>query len=768
MRNFKLFTIWALALILITGCEIPKKPDFTTSHTVEAPILINKEFQFLGGGGSVEVLIDTTNSEFDSLFTLDQTTDLIKISIEEEFDFGDLNDAIPEIGTTPTTFASQVGELEIGSFSSGGGGNIGEANFQDLTGIPDGTVSQGDPVPPQTVSPEVTIDLDTDLFESATFKRGSMDITLENNLGYILDTINLTLVSDPDPNVNGDEIDVVTDGTGTMQDGEQTTVSLVFSDGDQLINPQIRVSLQWTSSVNPLDADYQEFQRTPVSLVVNSALGNGLVASQVRASLESQNFSTSNTTTFDATEFSFTEPEHYAELESGIINIDPIVNGLDLTIDSLIISFPNIRSSENEADSLTIEYVAGSDQILRSSTAPARQIDLAGYRIYALNNEISYSIYAVTENTQDDIPTDQRIRVINENQEISSGVQIENLKIAEAFGNIAAQTVSLGDDDLSNGETVFDLFNETEVELIEIDGLDDLSTQIKGLEFTSASLSIVYESNIGVPTTIYGAFLGINGDGEEVYLSGKAGSNAEVTLGDPIDGLLVNGQQIPADSLIKFELETSNSGLQMFSLTFDSTNSTVNEFLNNLPSTIRFIGKAVVNEGGGAATIATPLNFDPKFSVDLPLAFLTTEEAIFKDTTETSAFEDFPKPEDDANFTDALLLISYENGLPLGFSLSLSFVDSLGQDVTILPLDGGQYDLLGAQVDPVTRFATTPSSGNIQIALTDAQLTELYRASSIIIRSNLVTTGNEEVKFRSTDSIRLSVSAKISIENTVN
>lgn len=92
----------------------------------------------------------------------------------------------------------------------------------------------------------------------------------------------------------------------------------------------------------------------------------------------------------------------------------------------------------------------------------------------------------------------------------------------------------------------------------------------------------------------------------------------------------------------------------------------------------------------------------------------------------------------------------------------------MGQDVTILPLDGGQYDLLGAQVDPTTRFATTPSSGNIQIALTDAQLSELYRATSIIIRSNLVTTGNEEVKFRSTDSIKLSVSAKISIENTVN
>ncbi len=771
MRNFKLLTIWGLALVLITGCEVPKKPDFTTSHTLEAPILINKEFQFLGGGGSVEVLIDTTKGEFDSLFTLDPTNSLISISKEEDFDFGDLNDAIPEISTDETSFNSQVGELELGSFSSSAG-NLGEANFEDLTGIGAGTVSAGDPVPPQVISPSVTIDLDTDFFESATFKSGSLDIVLENNLGYNLDDISITLISDPDPNVGGDETDLVNNGTGALSDGNQATVSLPFNNGDQLANPQVRVSIAWTSSVNPASADYQEFQRSPVSLVVVSAGGNNLIASQVTAALEGQDFSTSSTTTFDATEFVFSDPSHYVELESGIINIDPIVNGLDLTIDSLIISFPNIRRGPNylPGDSLRIRYIPGLDQIQRSSTSPAKERDLAGFRLYALNNEIEYNIYAVTENTQDAAPGDQT-RVINENDEISSAVSIENLRIAEAFGEIVAQNVILGDDDPSNGTDVLDLFNETEVELIEIDGLEDLSSQISGLQFTQASLSINYESNIGVPTTIYGAFLGVNGDGEEVYLNGKEGGNAEVFSTDPIDGLQVNGVQIPADSLIKFELETSNSGLQMFSLVFDSTNSTVNEFLNNLPSEIRFIGKAVVNEDGTEATISTPLDFDPAFSIDLPLAFRTTEETVFTDTTETDALQDLPTPEDEANFSEGLLVLSYENGLPLGFSLSLTFLDENDAVVTTLPQDastGGQYDLTGAIVNEITRFAETPSSGNIQIALTDAQLSELYRTTSIIIESNLRTSLNEEVKFKATDSIKLSVSAKISIQNTVN
>ncbi len=763
MRNFKLLTIWGLALILFVGCEVPKKPDFTTSHTIEAPLLIDKEYQFLGGGGSVDVLIDTTSSNFDSLFVLDPTNNLIKISKEESFDFGDLNDAIPEISTDETSFNSQVGELEIGNFSSGSG-DLGSVDIQEVTGSDPNVVPAGTPIPAgdNSANPvEIGIGANTDFFVSATIKGGSLDIQVTNNLGFdftnaqvqIIDTLANTAIG-------GTAEFSAANGNQLLSDNNPRVASVDFSNGDVLQNMGVRLTIFW---------DGFNFPANPGELSVNSVDGNGLVASEVEAALEGQDFSTSNTTTFDATEFLFTDASHYVQLESGTINIEPIVNGLDLTIDSLIISFPNILRGPNylPGDSLRIRYIPGLDQITRSSTSPAKERDLAGFRLYALNNEITYNIYAITENTQDAAPSEQT-RVINENDEISSSVSITNLNIAEAFGEIAEQTVSLGDDDLANGENVFDLFNETEVELIEIDGLDELSDQISGLEFTQASLSINYESDIGVPTTIYAAFLGVNGQGEEVYLNGKSGTNAEVQSSDPIVGLQVNGAQIPADSLIKFELETSNTGLQMFSLVFDSSNSTVNEFLNNLPSEIRFIGKAVVNEGGGEASIATPLNFDPSFSIDLPLAFRTTSETVFTDTTETDGLQDLPTPEDDANFTDALLLISYENGLPLGFSLSLTFVDSLGQEVTILPLDGTKYDLLGAQVDPITRFATTPSSGSLQIALTDEQLSQLYRTSSIIIESNLNTTLNEEVKFKATDTISLSVSARISIENKVN
>jgi hypothetical protein len=53
------FGLFMLALI---ACETPQQPDFNTSQKIEAPLLTNKTLQFLGGGGDVEVLIDTTKA----------------------------------------------------------------------------------------------------------------------------------------------------------------------------------------------------------------------------------------------------------------------------------------------------------------------------------------------------------------------------------------------------------------------------------------------------------------------------------------------------------------------------------------------------------------------------------------------------------------------------------------------------------------------------------------------------------------------------------
>jgi len=745
---------FGLFMIALIACETPQQPDFNTSQKIEAPLLTNKTLQFLGGGGDVEVLIDTTKAEFDSLFTVTQSgpdAGFLTISKTESFDFGDLNDAIPEISAEGTEFSAEVGELSLGSFSSGDGA-LGEANFEDLTGINPSLVPIGTPLFGAN-SPTVNIEVgaNTDFFSSATIKRGAIDVGLTNDLGFNINQLNLTLKS-------GDS-EVSTAIVTSFTAGTNRTATLEFESGDVLSDINIDVSMSW-STQNTTDI--------PTALIVQSINGVDLVASEVVAALEAQEFSSTSTSSFDATEFQFTSPDHYVELASGSIEIAPIVNELDLTIEELVISFPTIRRAPyGAADSLVIEYKDAS-KVLRSAESIAQSIDLTGYRLYALDNEVTYTTRAVTENTQD---TADPNRVINETMKISSSVAIENLKIAEAFGKVKPQTVLLGDDDPENGVEIIDIMNDSETELTQIDGLEDLSSQLDGLEFTQARLSIEYTSNIGIPTTIYAAIMGVDGDGEEFFLTGLDGSDKQVLDSDNITGLLKNGEALSTNQLIKFSLDTPPSGQTITSsIEFNGDNSTVVDFLNNLPNEIRFIGKAIINEDGEAATIATPLEFSPSFAVDLPLAFKTTTAATYSDTTETDALENLPNPDDEGGLTikGGQIIINYENGLPLGFGLDLEFLDASESTITNIPLSNEDpIELSAAGVDAVTRYVTSPAISSTILSLSKAQFDELHKTKSVVISARLNSSNNEEVKIKTTDYISISISVSLQMETNV-
>ena len=762
MRNYKLLLVWLVVVVSLVGCDIiPNKPNFTTSHKVEAPILFNKTFQLLGGGeDGPEALLDTTKGDFDSLFTVIPDGDdagLITISRTEEFDFGDLNDAIPAISADPTSFSSEVGEIELGSFSSGSGA-LGTASFQDLTGLNPSFVPTGTPIIAGTTPSPVNIGVgeNTDFFVSATIKDGALELGVTNNLGFDISAIDIVL--------NSGSSAVGSTTLNNVNHGVTITGQIPFSDGDVLEDINVDVSVSWNA---------QNTQAEPGELVVEEINGVGLIASAVEAAVTPQDFSTSSTTTFDATEFQFTSTDHYVELESGTISIAPIVNDLDLTVESLVISFPGILAGPNynPEDSLVISYT-GADRIFRSDQSAAKEIDLAGYRIKALNNEISYNISALTEDTQDpSVPANDQTRVITETDQISSSVEITNLKISSAFGVIAPQSTLLGDDDPdnNNGDTeVVDLFNETEVSLTEIDGLEDLSSEIDGIEFADATLSISYTSNIGISTTIYAAILGVNGEGEEVYLKGNVGSDKEVVEEDSVTGIYANGVELDASRLIKFELEPSPDGSTITSaIVFDASNTNVNDFLNNLPNDIRFVGKSVINKDGGAATIATPLEFDPTFLVDLPVYF-SADGASYTMTEEVTAFEDFPTPEDDLSFTNGELIIGYKNGLPFGVDIAIDFIRPDGSFATSVPMAGDDPLLMDpAQVDDITRFVNADSEGELRISMDLAQLQTLYEADSLGVTATLNTFNTEAVKLRDTDSITISISGSFSIENKI-
>lgn len=747
MAKFKLLGFAFIITGLFASCDlsVPEKPDFTTAHTVEIPIINNKTYVFLGD--STGALVDSTSEDLDSLFVVDPTSGLISITTDEEFDFGSLDDAVPEIDGTSASFNSEVGEIEIGDFSSGGG-DLGTTNFAEISG--GATPPAGTPVPAgdnSAMPVNIDIGASSDFFTSATVRDGSLDIGVTNELGFDIQSLNITLLS------SGVQVGTVAT-FNNLTDGASETASIDFSQGDELNNITVDVVISWDGFNYPADDG---------DLIINTASGNNLFASSVTANLEPQDFSTTSTSTFDDAEFRFTDPSHYVELNAGMISVNNLVNNMGIGIETLVISFPGIRNDDfGVEDSLVLSYPF----IAANSTATDMNIDLSGYRIFAENNEVSYNIVAATENTQTG-PNAGPV-TISETDEITASVDISGLTIESAFGIVLAQTVLLGDNDVSNdtGSEILDVFNDNEAEVTTIDGLDDFSDQIDGFKFTEPIININYTSNIKIETTIYAALVGVDADGNTVYLSGNAGGPNEVTAGDPITGLVANGQQLLPEQLVKFSIDNvSDCQNNTCQISFNINTTNVDEFLNNLPSDIRFVGRAVVNESENEASITTPLEFDPGLNVDLPLAFRTEvgNPANFTDTTDVSL-----DLGEDTDITEGQIFFLYTNDLPLGLNIFLSFQDSTNTELFTLPNPGNEYRLIASPVDDVTGFATGGQENNSFVAtLTEEQLRLLKTADIVEFSINLRSSENKAVRLRASDSFRISLGARIKIENKI-
>jgi len=733
----------------LASCDlsIPDKPNFTTAHTLELPLIDGKTYVFLGD--STGALIDTTSEDLDSLFIVDSNSGLISITTDEEFDFGSLDDAIPEIEGSSTSFNSQVGEIEIGNFSSGSG-DLGTTNFNEINSGGGGAPPAGTPVPAgnnSAVPVTINIGNNTDFFTSATIRDGSLDITVTNELGFDISTLELTLLS------SGTQVGT-TATFNNLTNGATETAGFNFTNGDQLASISVNVVMTWDAFTYPASTG---------DLIIRSAEGNNLFASSVTANLEPQDFSTSNTSTFSDTEFRFTDPSHYIELSGGQISVTNLINNMGIGIETLQISFPDIRNgSFTAADSLVVNYPV----IARNTSAADEIIDLTGYRLYANNNEVTYNIVAATENTQSG--ANAGAVTISETDEITASVDISGLTIQSAFGIVLAQNVLLGDNDLSNdnGSEILDVYNDTEAEITSIDGLDEFSDQIDGFEFTNPVININYNTNIAIETTIYAALVGVDGQGNEVYLSGTAGSENEVVEADrpSFTGLVANGVQLNPDQLIKFSIDNTSDCLNnTCQIPFNINTTNVDVFLNNLPSDIRFIGRAVVNESENETTITTPLEFDPTLNVDLPLAFRTElgAPANFTDTLDL----DIGLGED---FTEASVFINYSNNLPMGLNVFLSFQDSLNNEVFLLPNPGEEIRLRAAPVDDVTGFSNASTDDSFIFTLNEEQLTLLNDVTFLEFSVNLRSSENKSVKLRANDSFTVSLGARIKIETIFN
>lgn len=745
MKN-KSWLLVCFIIVVFMACERPKSPNFKLDHKVQAPLTVDKTYQFMGGSSA---LIDTTAEDLGSLFRTNNNG-LIRLSKDQDFNFGDLNDAIPEVDVSPTTTNAQVGELNLTNFNSGSG-NVGSADFNTFTGGSGQTPDQGDPIIAGSTPPGgVDISFTTDYFESAVIKEdGLLELTLANNLGFDIDEMEITLNSDSDP-VGSGTIGNANNQQDSFIDNTVETVTIDIPadipETDPLSELSATLSASWQN---------QQMNRDAGSFDIQGVAGQNLVASQVTAAIESQDFNTSGTSDFDDSNFRFTQPDHFVELEGGELVLE-MDNDIDIEIEELEISFPDIRT---KADDTPL--------VLNLTNIPARSDggsfnetrDLSDYRIYAEGNELTYNIDATTENTQQGAGSDAR--TINEADELVASVSINNLEVNRAEGVITPRNVLVNDDTDNDGK--IDAFNDDEAQTIDIGGITELSDRISDITFANPILSTLYETNLGVNTAIYAVIAGTSDDGETIYLSGDPGTEYHVSSQNIPSQLEVNGNPAEMGEIIRLPLQTPTDGVD--AIVFDTTTTNTSAFFSNLPTDIRFAGIARINDGNEEGFVQTPVNFDPQLSVDLPFSF-SAENATFQDTVNAD-LSSLPGEGDDRQLTQATITIDYTNALPFRLNLSLIMLGENGNEVTRYPLDSEDIVVQAATVN-TDGFVDGGVKEKLQISFSEDQLAVINNTRSMLLDIGFNTTQQDIVKVQAEDSITFAIKMSVNITSTVN
>ncbi|NGP88894.1 hypothetical protein [Fodinibius halophilus] len=742
-RSFSI-GICLLVAVSFWACERPESPDFKLNHNVEAPLSVEKTYVFLGGE---DALIDTTKEDFEDIFTSDPDG-LVRITKEEEFNFGDLDDAIPTVEAPATTVNSQVGEIEIANFSSAG--NVGTASFTEITG--QSGLQKEDHLPAGSTPNPVDIPIDTEFFDSATISsNGSLELTVTNNLGFNFDVINIDL------NVNGNSIGTAIIGTDNDPDnfnhGTTETTSISIASGETLSNLSVTVTGNW---------DNQTMQADPQDLIVNDVQGQNLAASSLTAAPEAQSFSSNGTSTIDESDFEFRNTGDFVELKSGDLSID-ITNGIDVSVPTLTINFTGLEDANGNALQLD---VTSSGAIPRSSTNGGQfstSLSLADYRV--TSSTITYTVDATTENVQDGFQDGDPFRTINATDQLDASIGLNNLTIKEAQGYVSPRQVLLNTDANSDGD--LDVFDDNEAELTQIDGISDLSERVSDITFDNPILSAIYSTNLGVNTTIYAAIAGTDADGDTIYLNGESGSVNEVQPGEAPPELVADGVSLDESELIKFSVDLASDPDPIQGETgsnvFNSTNTNSSEFFSNLPTSIRFVGVAIVNEKKQSGTIVNPVIFDPKLGVELPFSF-SANNATFDDTLDAD-LSDLPGEDDDQQLKEATLTLNYTNGLPLKLEMSLVFVDENG--VPIMTKGNIAVDAASTNTEGFVGDGDA-AENSTEISFTESELKKLNKARDLQVNITVNTPQQNVVKLRESDAISIQIDMEASITSTVN
>ncbi len=461
---------------------------------------------------------------------------------------------------------------------------------------------------------------------------------------------------------------------------------------------------------------------------------------------------------FEQNRISFDQQGDFVELDSGTLALDNLVSEPTVAFESFALSFPDIRREPYApGDSLTIDFSIG------AGNAPdIDDVDLSNRRLSPTGNVVDYHLKGTLESIPSGAQTSDNLRVIQFADEVSANVSVGDLDVRALETGVEPFSVNVTDG--------LDLADTTDATQESFGDFGDIAGQIDGLQLVGSKLTFRVTTDVGTDTDLYAALQGREG-GSRTFLSGEG--DKSVSPSDSLSDDFFEGSTTPIanENLIQFGIDgapTDDPVTTRIPLT--NENSTVDDFISTLPTSLRFVAKAVLTgNDAGRIRLRRPLQFDAGLSVTVPLKL--NNSFVVEDTIDAdfSSLDDVTDSEKDVTISTAEFRINYTNGLPLGADATLHV---LGEDESnrVLTLPGGDEQL---RLEPAPKdddgTAEGSQTGKTTLNLSEEELQNLAggRQLHLVLTMDQVDDGGSAT-LRATDTIDLSLEAKVKASVSVN
>ena len=363
--------------------------------------------------------------------------------------------------------------------------------------------------------------------------------------------------------------------------------------------------------------------------------------------------------TFD-TSFNTPLPADYeitrAVIASGSVAVD-LVNGMPVPC-TVYLSWDQVRSLDNLPLTRTVPLAAGA-----SATT---NLDFAGYIVQTSGQPLTSldaNVHIVTPGSAG-LPVTLRAT-----DGLTAALGAGSISFSSVTGVVPAYTVPL------------DPITES----------IDLPDEMDGLELTAATLTLTLVNSAGIPADL------------DLTLTGTAANGS-------VRSLAVNDQVLPA----------IDRAATTTTIVLDQGNSTILDFLNNLPETISLAGDVIAGGNGATGTVRTGDFAAISWEISAPVEVVITGASLESDPNALDLDLDL-RDRISTHARGAVLRTEILNHLPMAVQLRVVAAQDTTQFDTNPLLTIGPITVAAALTNPTTHVVSQAVTSTPVITLTEAQ-----------------------------------------------